>query len=98
MATAIKRCRGEKKNIRAIDEFRKKLLIPDSEIPNCPEFEVKSKIEKLFKKHNNIEEYSVRIYEIDPYFYERYEKKYKLAKMGVNMFYLELMLILTNFY
>ena len=73
-------------------------MIPDSEIPNCPEFEVKSKIEKLFKKHNNIEEYSVRIYEIDPYFYERYEKKYKLAKMGVNMFYLELMLILTNFY
>ena len=49
MSTIIKRCRGEKKRgIRAIDGFRKKLMIPDSEIPKCPEFEVKSKIGKLF--------------------------------------------------
>ena len=33
MITVIKRCRGEKRGIRAIDEFRKKLMIPDSEIP-----------------------------------------------------------------
>ena len=47
MTTIIKRCRGEKKRgIRAIDRFRKKLMIPDSEIPKCPEFEVKSKIGK----------------------------------------------------
>ena len=83
MTTVIKRCRGEKKrDVRAIDEFRKKLLIPDSEIPKCPEFEVKLKIGKIFKKHNNIEEYSVRIYEIDPYFYERYEKKIQVDKNG----------------
>ena len=25
-------------------------MIPDSEIPKCPEFEAKSKIEKIFKK------------------------------------------------
>ena len=50
-------------------------MIPDSEIPKCPEFEVKSKIGKIFKKHNPIEEYFVRIYEIDLYFYEHYEKK-----------------------
>ena len=32
-STIIKRCRGEKtRGIRAIDEFRKKLMIPDSEI------------------------------------------------------------------
>ena len=51
-------------------------MIPDSEISKCPEFEVKSKIGKIFKKHYPIEEYSVRIYEIDPYFYENehYEK------------------------
>ena len=61
-------------------------MIPDLEIPKCPEFEVKSKIGKIFKKHNPIEEYSVRIYKIDPYFYEHYEKKYKLIKMGVNIF------------
>ena len=57
MTTVIKRCRGEKtRGIRAIDGFRNKLMIPDSEIPKCPEFEVKSKIGKIFKKHNPLEE------------------------------------------
>ena len=73
-------------------------MIPYSEIPKCPEFEVKSKIGKIFTKHNLIEEYSFRIYKIDLYFYEHYEKKYKLIKLGVNIFYLELMFILINFY
>ena len=41
MTTVIKRCRGEKRGIRAIDGFRNKLTIPDSEIPKCSEFEVK---------------------------------------------------------
>ena len=45
-------------------------MIPDSEIPECPEFEVKSKIRKIFKKHNFLEEYSVWTYKIDPYFYK----------------------------
>ena len=99
LATIIKRFRGEKKGgIRAIDEFRKKLMISDSEIPKCPEFEAKSKIRKIFKSHNPIEEHSVRICEIDAYFYEHYEKEYKLIKMGVNIFYLELMFILINLY
>ena len=49
MATVIKRCRGEKtRGIRAVDQFRKKIMIPDSEIPKCREFEVKSKIGKIF--------------------------------------------------
>ena len=76
MTTIIKLCREEKtRGIRAIDGFRKKLMIPDSEIPECPQFEVKSKIGKIFKKHNPIEEYSVRIDENDPYFHEHYDKK-----------------------
>ena len=76
MTTIIKRSRGEKtRGIRAIDGFRNKLMIPDSEIPKCPEFEVKSKTRKIFKNHNRLEEYSVRIYKSDPYFYECYEKK-----------------------
>ena len=42
MTTIIKRCRGEQtRDIRAIDGFRKKLMILDSEIFKCPEFEVK---------------------------------------------------------
>ena len=69
MTTIIKRCRGEKtRGTRGIDEFRKKLMIPDSEILKCPEFEVKSKIGKIFKNQNPFEEYSVKIYEINSYF------------------------------
>ena len=66
MTTIIKRCRGEKtRSIRATDGFRKNLTIPDSEIRICPEFEVKSKVGKIIKNHNPLEEYSVRIYKID---------------------------------
>ena len=65
-------------------------MITDSEIPKCPEFEVKSKIAEIKKKkHNPIEEYSLRIYEIDPYFY-------KLIKMGVNIYHLELIFLLVS--
>ena len=50
MTTIIKRCRGEKtRGIRAIDGFRNKLMIPDSEIPKCPKFEYKSNRKKLKK-------------------------------------------------
>ena len=94
MTTIIKRCRwGKTRGVRAIDGFRKKFMIPDSEIPKCPEFEVKSKIGKTFKNQKSLEEYPVRIYEIDPCFYKHYEKKYKLMKMGVNIYYLELIFI-----
>ena len=69
MTTIIKECRGEKtRGIRAIDGFRKQLIIPDFEIPKYPEIEVKSKIGKIFKKHNSIKEYFLKIYQIDAYF------------------------------
>ena len=97
MTTVIKRWREEKtRGIRAIDGFRKKLMIPDFGIPKCPEFEVKWKIGKIFKKHNPLEEYFVKIYKIDPYFYELYEKKHKLIKIGINIYYLEMIFILLN--
>ena len=73
-------------------------MIPDSEIPKCPEFKTKSKIGKIFKKHNPLGGYSVKIYKIDPSFYKRSEKKYKLIKMVVNIYYLELIFISINFY
>ena len=61
MTTVIKRCRGEKaRGIKAIDEFREELMIPDSEIPKCPEFEAKSNIGEFFKNHNPLEEYLLR--------------------------------------
>ena len=99
ITTIIKRCRGEKtRAMRVIDGFRKKLMIAGSEISKCPEFEVKSKIGKIFKNHNPLEEYSVKIYKIDPYFYKYHEKKYKLIKMGGSIYYLELIFISISFY
>ena len=71
-------------------------MIPDSEISECPEHEVKSKIGNIFVNEKILKEYSVKIYKIDPYFYEHYGKKYKLIKLGVNIYYLELMFILLN--
>ena len=69
-------------------------MIPDSEIPRCPEFEAKSKVGKTFKKHNPLEEYSVKNDEINPYFHEHSEKKYNLINMG----FLEVMFISIKFY
>ena len=49
MSIIIKQCRGEKKRgARVIEEFRKNLMIPDSEISKCQEYEVKSKIGIIF--------------------------------------------------
>ena len=55
-------------------------MIPDSEIPKCPEVEVKSKIEKLFMNEKILKEHSFRIYEIDPYFYEHHKEKVKVDR------------------
>ena len=65
-----------------MDLKKKKKMISAPQISKCPEFEVKSKIGKIFKKHDPLEEYSVRIYEIDLYFYEHYEKKIQVDKNG----------------
>ena len=66
MTSIIKRCRDEKKRgIRAIDGFRKKLMISDNEFSVCPEHEVKSKIGTIFINEKILEEYSVKIYEIN---------------------------------
>ena len=76
MTNIIKHCRGEKnRGPRAIDEFRKKLFIPDHEISESIEHKVKSKIETIFVNEDTDEEYFVRIYEIDPYFSEHYKKR-----------------------
>ena len=76
MTNIIKQCRGEKKRgIRIIDGFKKKLMIPVYEISVSIEYVVKSKIKTIFVNEKILEEYSVKIYEIDPYFYEHYKKK-----------------------
>ena len=57
-------------------------MIPDFEIPDCPEFEVKSKIGKYFMNENILEEYSVKVYGIDPFFYKDHKQKIKVDKNG----------------
>ena len=42
-------------------DLGKELMIPDSEVPKCPEFEVKSKIGKLFMNEKVLKGYSVKI-------------------------------------
>ena len=57
-------------------------MLPDSGIPACPEFEVKSKMGKLFLNEKILEEYSLKIYGIDPFFYEHHNEKIKFDKNG----------------
>ena len=57
-------------------------MIPDNEISACPEYEVKSKTRTILENEEILEEYSVKIYEIDPYFYEHYNKKIRTDENG----------------
>ena len=81
MNTVIKRCRGEnKKDDRKIDGFRKKLMTPECEISECPEYKVISKIWNIFVNEKILEEYSVKVNKIDPYVYEHYKEKIQVDK------------------
>ena len=50
-------------------------MIPESEIPKYVEHMIKSKIGKIFVNERILVDYCVKIYKINPYFYEHYEKK-----------------------
>ena len=83
---------------RKIYGFRKKLMIPESKISECPEHEVKSRKGNISVTEKILEEYSVKIYETDYCFYEHYrKKKYKLMKMVVNIYYLEWMFFFSEY-
>ena len=73
-------------------------MIPDNEISASIEHVVKSKIGTIFVNEKKLQEYSVKIYEIDPYFYEHYKKKYKLTIMIKNAYHLKLIFILLNIF
>ena len=49
-------------------------MIPDYEMFVLIEHVLKSKIGKIFANEKILEEHSVKIYEIDRYFYEHYKK------------------------
>ena len=75
-------------------------MIPDSEISECPEFEVKSKIGNIFVNEKILDEHSAKIYEIDPYFYEHYGKKIQVDENGckyisfrIDVYFIEYLLV-----
>ena len=72
----------KKRGIRAIGGFRQKLFIPDYKISVSIEHKVKSKIGTIFVNEDILEEYSVKIYEIDPYFSEHYKEKIQVDNNG----------------
>ena len=57
-------------------------MIPESEISEYPEFEVKSKIGNIFVNEKILEEYSAKIYKIDPYFCEHNKEKIQVDTNG----------------
>ena len=73
-------------------------MIPDSEIPACQQFEVKSKIGKLFMNEKVLEEYSVKIYEIDPFFYEHHKEKIKVDKNGYEYILFRIYVYFTEYF
>ena len=72
----------KKRGERRIDRYKKKLKIPESEISQCPEYIIKSKIRKTFVNEKILVEYCVKIYEINYYFDENYEEKMNIDKKG----------------
>ena len=66
----MKSCSGEqKRGERKTAKFRTKLVVPESKISQCEE--------NYLRLKKILEKYSVKIYEIDSYFYKHYEKKDK---------------------
>ena len=55
-------------------------MIPDPEISKFLEHDMKSKIGIIFANKKILEEKSAKIYEINPYFYERYKEKIQTDK------------------
>ena len=68
-----------------------------------PRIRLKSKIGKIFVNEKILEEYSVKIYEIDPYFHEHYKKTTTTTTTTkknnlMKIYYSELMLIFLNIF
>ena len=57
-------------------------MISESAISKCPQHKVKPKIGNIFVKEKILEEYSAKIYKIDPYFHEHYKEKIQVDKNG----------------
>ena len=72
-------------------------MVPKSEIPEFSELEVKSKIGNIFVNQKILEEYSVKIYKIDPYFCEHYKEKMQVDKNGCEYILFRMFILLNIF-
>ena len=72
-------------------------MIPGYKISVSIEHKVKSKIGTIFVNENILEEYSVRINEIDLYFSENYEKKIRVDKNGQQYILFRIDIYLTKY-
>ena len=73
-------------------------MILDFEIFKCPEHNVKSKIGTIFVNEKILEEYSVKIYETDPYFYEHYRKKIQTDENGIEYILFRIDIYFTEYF
>ena len=62
--------------------YKRFTKLSKNELNTKNNLKLNQKIGKIFKKHNPHEEYSVKIFEIDNYFYKHYEKKVQVNKNG----------------
>ena len=81
-----------------MDGFRKKLMVPDSEISECSEHKVKLKIGIIFVNEKILEEYSAKIYEIDLYYYENYKEEIQVDKNGHEYILFRIDVYFTNIF
>ena len=82
-------CRGEKREVKkkqmdseenqGLQNLMLQYSVSTQLLSECP---IKSKIGKMFVNEKIFEEYYVKIYEIDPYFYKNYEEKIKVDNNG----------------
>ena len=57
-------------------------MISEPALSKCPERKVQPKIGNIFVNEKVLEEYSAKIYKIDPYFHEHYKEKIQVDKNG----------------
>ena len=72
-------------------------MIPKSKIPECPENEVKPKIENIFANEKILGENFVKIYKIGPYFCEHYKEKIQVDKNGCKYILLRIDVYFTKY-
>ena len=100
MTTVIKRCKVEKKK-EAKERFRKKLVIPESEISECPEYDPNQKQERYLSTKKYLNNILLRFMKLIHIFMSTTKKQQQQQQKKNNLmkiYYSELMLIFLNIF